>query len=132
MIKKNLVRLLALLMMSSPFPVSIARAQSEQANRAAQKAKEKISKLALQASAPVALSLRDGRKITGYLSSLTDEHFNIADYKTGATTTIAFAEVKRVESAPKQSMAHKGYLIFALAGLGIAVAALAASLAHPD
>jgi len=27
MIKKNLVRLLALLMMSSPFPVSIARAQ---------------------------------------------------------------------------------------------------------
>lgn len=60
--------------------------------------KTKIVKLGTGPKAVVRVTLVDGKKIQGWVSSLADDRFTVTDEKSGAVTTIAYSEVKQVKS----------------------------------
>jgi hypothetical protein len=61
------------------------------------KVKEGISKLGTGAEARIEVKLRDKTKLKGYVSEAGEDSFVIADEKTGATSTVTYAQVKQVK-----------------------------------
>ena len=64
--------------------------------RFAEKVKEGISKLGTGPEARVEVKLRDGRKLKGYISEAGENSFVIVEAKSGAASTVPYAQVKQV------------------------------------
>jgi nitrogenase subunit NifH len=60
--------------------------------------KARVAKLGTGPKAVVRVTLRDGKKVKGWLSSVAEDDFAVADEKSGAVTTIAYADVAEVKS----------------------------------
>jgi hypothetical protein len=60
--------------------------------------KAKLSKLGTGPKAEVRVTLKDNKKIQGWLSSIADDHFTVNEVKSGTVTTIPYADVKTVKS----------------------------------
>ncbi|HXT62958.1 MAG TPA: hypothetical protein VN696_07980 [Pyrinomonadaceae bacterium] len=54
-------------------------------------------KLGTGTAARVEVKLRDKTKLRGYVEQVADDHFVVVDEKTGATTTVAYPQVKQVQ-----------------------------------
>ena len=76
--------------------VAYAGSKEERETRFAEKVKEGISKLGTGADARIEVKLRDKTKLKGYLSEAGKDRFLVVDGKTGATSTVAYAQVKQV------------------------------------
>ena len=104
-----------------------AGAQIVEQTRNVEKVKENIRKLGVGESARVELKLWDQRKLKGYIREAGEATFIVADAKTGATTTVLYAEVKQVKGSNRLTAAKVGLTI----AKGVAIvgaAALAAML----
>lgn len=62
-----------------------------------EKVKAAIAKLGTGPSAHVQLTLRDNSKLTGYISEANGQNFVVVNEKTGATTEVAYPQVKQVK-----------------------------------
>jgi lipoprotein-anchoring transpeptidase ErfK/SrfK len=60
--------------------------------------KAKIVKLGTGPKAVVRVTLVDGKKIQGWVSSQADDRFTLTDEKSGVATTLAYSDVKEVKS----------------------------------
>lgn len=78
-----------------PFFTPTVAAQTTPDKEAARVAEVKaaIAKLGTGPQARIRVKLRDKTKLSGYVSQADDTAFVIADAKTGATTTVAYADV---------------------------------------
>jgi hypothetical protein len=113
-----------------------ARQQSREAKRVA-KVKSKIALAGTGTEARVAVRLRDKIELKGYVSEMGAEQFVLTDEKTGATTSVMFAEVEKVKLRPRLRTAlkenftvermAKGFLLGAAGVLILAVAICAVS-----
>jgi len=56
-----------------------------------------LSKLGTGAEACIEVKLRDKTKLTGYVSEAGEDSFVIVDEKTGATSTVTYAQVQQVK-----------------------------------
>jgi len=74
-----------------------AGSKEEKEIRFAEKVKAGISKLGTGAEARIEVKLRDKRKLKGYVSEAGEGSFVIVDEKTGATSTLAYSQVKQVK-----------------------------------
>lgn len=69
----------------------------------------------------VEIKLMNDTKVKGYISNVGDESFTVTDRKTGAASTVAFADVKKV-SSPSLMSAQTKWIITASAVAAGAIA----------
>lgn len=62
------------------------------------KVKAKIVKLGTGPKAVVRVTLVDGKKIQGWVSSQADDRFTLTDERSGVATTLAYSDVTEVKS----------------------------------
>jgi hypothetical protein len=99
-----------------------ANSQADKDAQLAAKVKESIFNIGTGPAARVEIKLRDGTKLKGYVATAAEDHFVIAEEKSGASTEVPFAQIKQV----KQVKQVKGNNLTAGAEK---VAAVAAGLA---
>ncbi|HEV2801195.1 MAG TPA: hypothetical protein VGW12_11900 [Pyrinomonadaceae bacterium] len=66
--------------------------------RSADKMKRKVAEFGTGPRAQVEVRLRDGRKLRGQISEITDAHFTVIERKSKATTNVAYSEVKSLKN----------------------------------
>jgi hypothetical protein len=77
-------------------PASAISKTEKQAQRI-EKVKAGILKLCVGTDARVAITLRDRAKLAGFVTEANEESFIVTDPKTGAATTVAYADVTQVK-----------------------------------
>ncbi len=100
MLKKYLVLLLIVLVfnLAGGGPV-LAQTQDAKNAKLTQKIKTKITKFGTGEKAKVKVELRNQIKIKGYISAIDDDSFTVTDKKTGTTSKIDYAQVKKVNGS---------------------------------
>jgi VIT1/CCC1 family predicted Fe2+/Mn2+ transporter len=93
----SLLLILSLVHATSYLSVVSAKSSSEEEARLAEKVKSGIARLGTGTDARVKLKLRDGRKIEGYISQISDESFEVMNAKTNTATTVLYPQVKQVK-----------------------------------
>jgi hypothetical protein len=96
--KKLLTMMVACLVVSaaSVRPVA-ASSNAEKEVRFAGKVKLGIEKLGSGSDTRVEVKLRDKTRLKGYVSEIGEDGFVVTDVKTGASNSIAYADVKQVK-----------------------------------
>ena len=122
MFKQSTSWLLAssLILMLVYIPVAAAGSKPEKRAQHAEKVKAGIARLGVGIDAHVAVKLRDGRKVAGYIKEAGEDSFVIAGLNTGVTTTVPYPDVAQV----KGQHLSKGAKI-AIVALSIGVGVLA-------
>ncbi|MGH9949703.1 MAG: hypothetical protein ACRD6X_21250 [Pyrinomonadaceae bacterium] len=77
-------------------PSILASGNSEKEAKFAEKVKLNIRKLGTGKDTNVKLKLRDGTKIKGYVTEVSDEEFVVVESNTGQTVTVSYTSVKQV------------------------------------
>ena len=96
----------------------------DDAQARSQKVKEAIVKLGTGEGARVQLTLRDGRKLKGYVREAGQDTFVVVDPKTGAATTVAYPEVKEIKPNKLSSAAKTGLKLGAVVGIALGLSVL--------
>jgi len=99
--------------------VHSARAQAGQSSQPAEAARIGVERLGVGKQARTEITLRDKRKVKGYITTAGADSFTIVDQKTGAPQTIAYADVENVKK-PHHGMKTSSWIIIA----GVAAAAV--------
>lgn len=115
--RRVLALLVAVLTVNAVSPPSL-KAQTKAASR--EEVKARVAKLGTGPKAVVRVTLRDGRKVQGWLSSAAEDDFAVADEKSGAVTTIAYADVAGVKSLKPSKGAVVAMVVAGLAA-GVAI-----------
>jgi hypothetical protein len=97
--KKRLISLAVstALVLFSCMGTCVASSREEKEAKLAANVKSGINKLGAGPAARVEIKLRDKTKIKGYVQEIADDIFVVVDDRTGATTTIAYPQVKQVK-----------------------------------
>ena len=121
MLKKWLSLLLAGLLFQTTCVAATAsaRARGDEDAKLAQKVKASVYELGTGPEARIKVKLRDKTTLEGYVDSIAQDSFVVADPKTGTTTTVAYSEVKQVKGSNFSTGAKIG--IGAAIAAGIAV-----------
>ncbi|HKZ03448.1 MAG TPA: hypothetical protein VJ180_14500 [Pyrinomonadaceae bacterium] len=93
--------------------------------------KVRIGKLGIGEKAKATITLKDGRKVKGYIYQTGDDDFIIRDRKTDAPTTINYADVAKVERNSGHSTARNIAIGIGI-GVGAFLAIIAITIAHLD
>ncbi|HWS86860.1 MAG TPA: hypothetical protein VN282_07840 [Pyrinomonadaceae bacterium] len=91
-----------------------ARAQSQGADRPAEKARAEVQKLGVNPQRRVEVKLQDGTKYKGSISAAGQDNFTITDAKTGAPRTVAYADVEQVKK-PGGGLSARSWIIIGAA-----------------
>jgi hypothetical protein len=97
-----------------------ARAQA----RDARKIKDGIMKLGNGEGARVQLTLRDGRKVEGYIREAGEDSFVVVETKTGAATTVTYSHVKAIKGNNLSSGAKIAFNVAAVVGIALGLSLL--------
>lgn len=128
MMRKALSLVLGVLMLHAFTCTSLgndnAREQSKKALLAL-KVKAGIADLGTGASTRVRVLLNDKTKYHGSITEITEDHFVVADAKTGATAPIAYPEVKGIKGNNLSSGAKIGIGDGVAAAVAIIIAVIA-------
>lgn len=89
--------LIGLLMQVTYVQPVAASTRAEKEARFAEKVKVGILKLGIGPEARVEVKLRDKRKLKGYISEASEEHFVVVDDKTGASVPVAYPQVTQAK-----------------------------------
>ena len=127
MLRKYSSWLLAVLVLIVPATQVMAR----DPQITAEQAKIQVAKIGLGEKARAKITLKDGKKIKGYISRADENDFVIRDRKTDAATTINYADVAKVERSRGHSTARNLGIGIGI-GAGAFLAILLISLAHLD
>ncbi len=98
MIKRILVSILSVILLATSAGMQLAAAQTSD-TAAAAKARAKVESMGVGSNAKVEVKLQDKTKLKGYLSAKEQDSFTVTDSKTGATSTVRYAEVVEVKKA---------------------------------
>ena len=116
---------LSTILLLVPLSFRSAKAQTR-ADGEADQFRTKVAKIGVGRSSHVEVKLRDGKTAKGYVSKLETDTFDVTDLNSGATQTLAFAEVtqvKKVNGGPsKRTWAIIGAAAVAAIVIGITVA----------
>ena len=124
---KRLVYILSLLLICAPAMRAFAAGQKgDKAASRIEKVKRSVAKVGIGSKARATITLNDGSKVKGYVYSAGDEDFVIRDRKTDASTSIRYADVKKIDDNRGHSLARN---ILIAVGIGVAVTLTAVYLA---
>jgi hypothetical protein len=97
LIKRTLAIMLSGTLLVAIFGLQSVGAQSGADGQRATMARVKIQKVGLGRDARIEVKLLDNTKLKGHLSAAEQDSFTVIDSKTGASRTIAYAEVAQVK-----------------------------------
>ncbi len=109
-----------------------ADSKEERQARFTERVKAGIARLGTGTDARVEVRLQDKTKLKGYLSEVTEEHFVVADAKTGVATRVLYPQVKQVRGQNLSSGARIAIGVALAVVLVIAVAVLLTTAAGGD
>lgn len=92
---------------------------AEKDARTAAKVKEAVARLGTGEAAQVKVKLKDNRKVEGYVGEIKQDSFTVVNSKTGETTEVTYAAVKKAKGNNFSTGAKIAI------GVGIALAILA-------
>lgn len=101
-----------------------ANSQDEAQARSIRKIKDGIMKLGTGETARVQLTLRDGRKLKGYVREAGEDSFVVVDAKTGDATTVAYPQVKEIKGNNLASGVKIGLKVAAVVGIVLGLSLL--------
>jgi hypothetical protein len=129
MFKKLMAIALVTLMLHVTYSqTALAHGTPEKEARFAEKVKSGIAKLGTGKDALVKVKLRDGTKLSGYITEADESSFVVVDSKTGAHTTIPYPQVKQVKRNNLSSGAWFAIGVGVI--VGVVVLVLVASKGH--
>ena len=100
----------------------------DEAQARTQKVKEGIAKAGTGEGARVQITLRDWRKLKGFVREAGPDSFVLVDPKTGAATTVAYPEVKEIKrnnlSSGAKAGAKVGLKLAAVVGIALGLSLL--------
>ena len=96
MLKRTIAIMLAGILLSVAFGFQPVHAQTGKDDQLAAKARADISKSGTGKDARVEVRMRDDSRLKGYISEAGQDTFTITDAKTGASRTVAYADVSQV------------------------------------
>lgn len=127
MLRKYSLWLVAVLFLM--VPVTHVVAQTPQMT--ADKAKVEVAKIGLGEKARATITLKNGKKVKGYVSQADENDFVIRDRKTDTPTTINYADVAKVHKDRGHSTARNLAIGIGI-GAGAFLAILLIAIAHLD
>lgn len=127
MVRKHSSLILAVLFLIAPATQVAARSPQ----LTAEQAKVQVAKIGLGEKARATITLKDGKKVKGYVARADESDFVIRDRKTDTPTTINYADVAKVERNKGHSTARNLAIGIGI-GAGAFLAILAITLSHLD
>lgn len=120
MIKRTVATALAglLLLFAVGFPP--VHAQTAKDTLSLGKWRAKVRELGVGEKARVEVKLRDNTKVKGYISSAGEDSFSVADSKSGASQTVAYADVIDLKKAGG-GLSTKTWIIIGAAAAGAVI-----------
>ena len=103
-----------------------ATSQAEKDGQLAAKVKESIFNIGTGPAARVEVKLRDGTKLRGYVATAAEDHFVIAEDKSGAATKVPYAQVKQVKHVNQVKQVRGNNLTKGAEKVAVVAGALAA------
>ena len=98
MFKKQLTLIIAVLIINLTLGSSaFAGTKEEKDVKFAERVKTSIAKLGTGKDARIEVKLKDGTKLKGYVSEITNNHFSVIDSTTGTTTAVDYGNAKQVK-----------------------------------
>jgi hypothetical protein len=95
-----------------------AKPRSDKERELIEKVKAGVLSLGVGPETKVEVKLRDKTKVSGFIAEANDESFVISDSKSGARTTVAYADVAKVKGnnwATKKTVVVTAVIVGALA-----------------
>jgi hypothetical protein len=129
--KTYLLCLIAGLLLLAAIAQPVGAQQNARRPLTVEEIKVRIGKLGIGEKARATITLRDGRKVKGYLYQTGDNDFIIRDRKTDAPTTILYTDVAKVERNRGHSTARNIAIGIGI-GVGAFLAIIAITIAHLD
>ncbi len=107
-------RILAMIL-SGAILFAAAPSASAKGAQTPEQARAKVREIGTGRKARVEVRLRDRTKVKGYVSAAdAEDSFTVADSKTGAERTVAYADVERVQK-PSGGLSTRGWVILGAA-----------------
>jgi hypothetical protein len=130
--KKHLSILLStmLLVLNVFFPAA-TRAQNAAQTDAAHKARTSVQRFGVNPDKRVEVKLRDKTKLKGYITAVDQDSFTLTEAKSGASQTVAYADVSEIKKA-SNGWSTKTWLILGAVGVGAIVTLIAVKPAICD
>lgn len=97
MLKRTLALMLSGTLLVAIFGLQSAGAQTGADAQRAEMARIKIQKVGLGREARIEVKLVDSTKLKGHVSAAEQDSFTVIDSKTGASRTVAYADVAQVK-----------------------------------
>ncbi len=107
--------------MSTLFGFRPVHAKAGKETLSVEKARASIAELGVGKDARVEVKLRDNIKLKGYISKAAADSFSITDSKTGATRTVAYADVTQVSKKGSGLSTRTKVIIGAAVAAGLIV-----------
>jgi hypothetical protein len=108
---KKVLSLTLVALLLNLFGVGTVRAGAqvvEQTRPNVERVKENVRRLGIGDATRLQLKLWDGRSVKGYLREAGEDDFTVVDVKTGAVTTVKYAEVRQVKGSNRSTAAKVG------------------------
>ncbi|HEX8851853.1 MAG TPA: hypothetical protein VF754_00120 [Pyrinomonadaceae bacterium] len=120
-----LKRILAITLVGALWPalfgVSSAAAKDIEEAQMAEKARARVARIGVGRDARVEVKLRDKTKLKGYVSDAGADSFTVMDSKTGASRTLAYADVAQVSKQGNGLSTRTKAIIGAAVATGVVV-----------
>lgn len=121
MLRRTLAIMISGILLSSALGHQTARAQAQESNRPAEKARAAVQKLGADAKTRVEVRLQDGTELKGSINAAGEDTFTLTDSKTGAPRTLAYADVAQVKKSGGGLSARTWVIIGAAAAAAVIV-----------
>lgn len=98
MFKKYLTLIIAVLVINFSLGASVfAGGKEEKQTKFAVKVKASVAGLGTGKDALVSVKLKDGTRLKGYVSEITDDYFSVLNPETGTATAVNYRNAKQVK-----------------------------------
>lgn len=115
MLKKSLSTSMIFLLINLVMAPAVWGSETkEKGAKLEEKVKSGIAKLGTGTESKVKLKLKDGTKIKGYISEISEDQFVVKNEKTGESVNVAYSRVKQVKgnNLSKQTAIIIGFAAF--------------------
>jgi len=122
LLKKTFSLVLSGILLSAIFGFQTTSAKAgKTAEQQAAEARAKVLRMGVGSKSRVEVKLRDDSQVKGYVSAASDESFTVTDSKTGASRTIAYADVAKVKKSGGGLSTRAKLIIGAAAAAGAVI-----------
>ena len=120
MIKRLIVLMLMMGVLSAGVFLETAQAQTSRDAELAAKARAKVARIGVGQNAKVEVKLRDESRIKGYVSEVQQDSFTVVERETGVGRSIAYADAVEVKRA-SGGLSTRSWAIIGAAAAGAIV-----------